>query len=110
MRGRARVVILSQATSLAKDVACTTIFVRFTRDPSRTCVRSGGRPHLTMRIFIALDIDQPIRERIERFLEGVRGFAPDARWVRPESLHITLKFIGEKRPESVGLIKSSLAK
>ncbi|HYL11880.1 MAG TPA: RNA 2',3'-cyclic phosphodiesterase [Terriglobales bacterium] len=63
-----------------------------------------------MRIFIALDIDQPIRERIERFLEGVRGFAPDARWVRPESLHITLKFIGEKRPESVGLIKSSLAK
>jgi 2'-5' RNA ligase len=62
-----------------------------------------------MRIFIALDIDQPIRERIERFLEGVRGFAPDARWVRPESLHITLKFIGEKPLEAVEQIKSSLA-
>ena len=23
-------------------------------------------------------------------------FAPEARWVRPESLHVTLKFIGEK--------------
>jgi RNA 2',3'-cyclic 3'-phosphodiesterase len=53
-----------------------------------------------MRLFIALDIDDPIRERIARFVEGVRGFAPDARWVQPESLHVTLKFIGEK-PESV---------
>jgi 2'-5' RNA ligase len=63
-----------------------------------------------MRIFIALDIDQAIRERIERFLDGVREFAPDARWVRPESLHITLKFIGEKPPETIEPIKNSLAK
>lgn len=37
-----------------------------------------------MRIFIALDIDDTIRERIERFVEGVSPFAPDARWMRPE--------------------------
>ena len=48
-----------------------------------------------MRLFVALDIDEDIRGRIARFLDGVRGFAPDARWVRPESLHVTLKFIGE---------------
>ena len=30
-----------------------------------------------MRIFIALDIDDAIRERIQRFLYGVRAFAPD---------------------------------
>ena len=29
-----------------------------------------------MRLFIALDIDDAIRERIARFLEGVSGFAP----------------------------------
>ena len=63
-----------------------------------------------MRIFIALDIDQAIRERIDRFLDGVREFAPDARWVRPESLHTTLKFIGEKPPETIEPIKNSLAK
>jgi 2'-5' RNA ligase len=62
-----------------------------------------------MRVFIALDIDDAIRERIQRFLEGVRGFAPDARWVRPESLHVTLKFIGEKPPDAVERIKSALA-
>jgi len=62
-----------------------------------------------MRLFIALDIDDAIRERIARFLEGVRGFAPDARWVRPESLHVTLKFIGEKPAEKVEEIKPALA-
>jgi 2'-5' RNA ligase len=61
-----------------------------------------------MRIFIALDIDEAIRHRIARFMDGVRGFAPDARWVRPESLHITLKFIGETAPENVDQIKEAL--
>jgi 2'-5' RNA ligase len=61
-----------------------------------------------MRIFIALDIDDDIRQRIQRFIEGVGGFAPDARWVRPESLHVTLKFIGEKSIETVEEIKRAL--
>jgi 2'-5' RNA ligase len=61
-----------------------------------------------MRLFIALDIDDAIRERIARFIEGVRGFAPDARWVRPESLHVTLKFIGEKPEPAVEQIKHEL--
>lgn len=49
-----------------------------------------------MRLFIALDIADDIRDRIARFMEGVQAFAPDARWVKPESLHVTLKFIGEQ--------------
>jgi RNA 2',3'-cyclic 3'-phosphodiesterase len=62
-----------------------------------------------MRLFIALDIDDAIRQRITRFLEGVRGFAPDVRWVRPESLHMTLKFIGEMPNSAVEEIKRALA-
>lgn len=62
-----------------------------------------------MRIFIALDIDDAVRQAIQRFMEGVRGFAPDVRWVRPESLHVTLKFIGEKPPQAVQDIKHALA-
>ena len=61
-----------------------------------------------MRLFIALDIDDPIRDRIARFLDGVRNFCPDARWVRPESLHVTLKFIGEQPDEAVEKIKQAL--
>src|SRR6266478_3552667 len=61
-----------------------------------------------MRIFIGIDLDPEVRSRIERFLEGVEGFAPDARWMRPESLHITLKFIGEQTPEQVEAITERL--
>jgi 2'-5' RNA ligase len=62
-----------------------------------------------MRVFVGIDIDDALRERIQRFLEGVREFAPDVRWVGPESLHLTLKFIGEKPPETVEQIKHALA-
>jgi 2'-5' RNA ligase len=61
-----------------------------------------------MRIFIGIDLDPEVRARIERFLEGVQGFAHDGRWARSESLHITLKFIGEQAPEQVEAITERL--
>jgi len=62
-----------------------------------------------MRLFVALDLDDNIRSRIARFLDGVQGFAPEARWVRPDSLHVTLKFIGEQPEAQVDEIKRELA-
>ncbi len=62
-----------------------------------------------MRLFVALDIAADIRARIQRFVEGISGFAPDVRWMRPESLHVTLKFIGEKPDETVEKIKLALS-
>ncbi|HMD17012.1 MAG TPA: RNA 2',3'-cyclic phosphodiesterase [Terriglobales bacterium] len=61
-----------------------------------------------MRIFIGIDLDPGVRGRISRFLEGVQEFAPEARWMHPESLHITLKFIGEQSPEQVEAISERL--
>jgi 2'-5' RNA ligase len=61
-----------------------------------------------MRLFLALDIDEVIRERITRFVDGVRNFAPDARWMKPESLHVTLKFIGEQPDTAVEPIKQAM--
>ena len=62
-----------------------------------------------MRIFVAIDLHSEIREKIARFLDGVRGFAPDPRWVRPESLHVTLKFVGEQKEEQVAAIAKALS-
>jgi 2'-5' RNA ligase len=61
-----------------------------------------------MRLFIALDIPEEIRQRIGRFVEGVRGFAPDAKWVGAETFHITLKFIGERSAGDADRIKQIL--
>ena len=62
-----------------------------------------------MRLFVALDIDAEIRGRLAQFMDGLRGFAPDARWVSAESLHITLKFVGEWPPERLDELKRGLA-
>jgi 2'-5' RNA ligase len=62
-----------------------------------------------MRLFIAVDIDDSIRQQIARFMEGVRNFAPDARWVKEESLHVTLKFIGEQPDDKVEEIQKTLS-
>jgi 2'-5' RNA ligase len=61
-----------------------------------------------MRIFVGIDLSSEIRDRITRFLEGIQGFAPGVRWVHPESVHITLKFIGEQTPEQVEAITGAL--
>ena len=62
-----------------------------------------------MRLFVALDIDDAIRERISLFQDGVGGFASDAKWVRAESLHVTLKFIGEVSSEMLEQIRTALS-
>jgi 2'-5' RNA ligase len=61
-----------------------------------------------MRLFVALDIDKAIRDRIALFIEGIQPFAPNARWVKPESLHVTLKFIGEQPEPALEKIKAAL--
>lgn len=61
-----------------------------------------------MRLFVALDIEDEIRTRLGRFVEGVRGFASEARWVKEESLHMTLKFIGEWPTEKVDQVQQAL--
>ncbi len=61
-----------------------------------------------MRLFVAVDIEDEIRRRISGFAEGVQGFAPEARWVGPETLHITVKFIGEFPESDVQRLKQAL--
>jgi RNA 2',3'-cyclic 3'-phosphodiesterase len=48
-----------------------------------------------MRLFVALDLSPEVREAIAQFAGEMRRALPDARWVRPEGIHVTLKFIGE---------------
>src|ERR1700733_9256431 len=49
-----------------------------------------------MRLFVGLDIDAAVRARIAIYIDKLCAFATDARWVRPESVHVTLKFVGER--------------
>lgn len=50
-----------------------------------------------MRLFVALDIDADIRQRITEFRNQMRPLAPDVRWVGPETFHVTVQFLGETK-------------
>ncbi len=59
-----------------------------------------------MRLFVALDIDPEIRKRIAEFRNRMLDYAPDVRWVGPESFHVTLQFLGET--QKLNEIRSAL--
>ena len=48
-----------------------------------------------MRVFIAVDIPEEIRKRLATVQEELRSISASARWVPSESIHLTLRFIGE---------------
>lgn len=49
-----------------------------------------------MRLFIAVDLPEEVREVLRDGLGPLKRDQPPARWVRPEGMHITLKFLGEQ--------------
>src|SRR5205807_1485535 len=57
-----------------------------------------------MRVFIAVDLPNELRKELGELERQLKPLTDTARWVAPESIHITLKFIGEvpeKRAEDV---------
>ena len=62
-----------------------------------------------MRVFVALDLDPAIRQRIQNFVDEIRHTAPGVRWTSGEALHVTLKFIGEKPDAKVSQIVEALS-
>jgi RNA 2',3'-cyclic 3'-phosphodiesterase len=61
-----------------------------------------------MRLFVALDIDDGIRQRLAEYMVGVKRLVPDVKWVPAESLHVTLKFIGEFPEQKLNELKQQL--
>ena len=52
-------------------------------------------PEATLRTFLAVDIGPEVRENLRRLQEQLQRSQADVRWVRPESIHLTLRFLGE---------------
>jgi RNA 2',3'-cyclic 3'-phosphodiesterase len=62
-----------------------------------------------MRLFVAFDIPTGIRSAISALLQEFRPVAPQAKWVRAENIHITLKFLGQTEPSKLQAVQSALA-
>ncbi len=55
----------------------------------------------TVRAFIAFELADETIAFIQKIQEGLRSFGIKARWIRPENIHLTLKFLGDINNEDV---------
>lgn len=65
-----------------------------------------------MRAFIAVELDPEIKRTLQAFVTVLRSTRGDVRWVRPDGLHLTLKFLGEideAGAQRVGTVLADLA-
>ena len=67
-----------------------------------------------MRLFVALEIPSTVRDNLAALLKELRAADPPSaksrvRWVRPENLHVTLKFIGHIDAAKLDEIRGALA-
>ena len=61
-----------------------------------------------MRIFVAVNFDPPVRDRISAAVRSFPVIDPPWSWTRPETWHITLKFLGELSGTDIAPIEKCL--
>jgi 2'-5' RNA ligase len=61
-----------------------------------------------MRVFLALDLGSEVRGKLAELERELRPLARRARWVRPESMHLTLRFFGELSADGVESLAARL--
>ena len=62
----------------------------------------------TVRSFIAVEIPDAIRQKLREFLRELRDTGADVKWVRPEGMHLTLKFLGAVERDLLEKVSLSL--
>ncbi len=61
-----------------------------------------------MRMFLAMELPRPVKEYLESAVKRISPGARGVKWVRPEGMHVTLKFFGEIDETRVREIESVL--
>ena len=65
-----------------------------------------------MRLFIAVDIAEPVRKRLGEFIAQLDHAARGAKWISPKNIHVTLKFLGhveENKAEKISSVLEEVA-
>jgi RNA 2',3'-cyclic 3'-phosphodiesterase len=63
---------------------------------------------LVIRAFIAINVDPPILREISEAIVQWRRTIPEVRWVAPDKIHLTIKFLGDIEPSRVDPIARAL--
>ena len=62
----------------------------------------------TLRTFVGLDLPDVHREALAAHLAECARLAPAFRWVEPDALHLTLRFLGQVEPDALDAVCDGL--
>jgi 2'-5' RNA ligase len=54
-----------------------------------------------MRLFVAIDLPDSVKQQLEEIVTELSTCRADVRWVRSDSMHLTLKFLGNVAPQEL---------
>jgi 2'-5' RNA ligase len=63
-----------------------------------------------MRAFIAIELTEEIKDKLKNIQNELKGSGADVKWVEPENIHLTLKFLGDIDEKKIEDIKRILEK
>jgi RNA 2',3'-cyclic 3'-phosphodiesterase len=67
-------------------------------------------PEAELRLFVAIDLPAALKDKLIAIADRLRLPGYDAvRWVRPDSFHITIKFLGETPVSRIPAIEQAIA-
>lgn len=61
-----------------------------------------------MRLFVAFELPERVRQAIESWVAAQRPHLPRAQWVTTRNLHLTLSFLGDTDPGQLPAIEEAL--
>jgi 2'-5' RNA ligase len=61
-----------------------------------------------MRTFVAIELPPEIKGALARLQEQLKSSGADVKWVEPENIHLTLKFLGERDEKKIAKITQIL--
>jgi len=54
----------------------------------------------TLRSFIAIELDETVKSALAELQQEFKEYRADVKWVKPDNIHLTLKFLGNIKEES----------
>jgi 2'-5' RNA ligase len=71
--------------------------------------RSDVQPVSTIRAFVAANLNPDLTTVLAMVQDRLKATRADVGWVRPENLHLTLKFLGQVEEDRIGAIGEAIA-
>lgn len=70
---------------------------------------TGAEKNATIRAFVAIKLPDELVARLKEVRDSLASSQKDVSWVRPGSIHLTLKFLGDIETEEVEAVAGALS-